>query len=123
MTIEYQQRSAWLGIRRGLTGKCPQCGAGPLFSSYLKVATTCSACAHETGLYRADDGPAYFTILIVGHVVIGPLFLLEFVRTWPVMSVFAVVIPTIIALTLLLLPRVKGAFVGVQWAVGDRGGR
>jgi uncharacterized protein (DUF983 family) len=94
-----------------------------LFSSYLKVATTCSACAHETGLYRADDGPAYFTILIVGHVVIGPLFLLEFVRTWPVMSVFAVVIPTIIALTLLLLPRVKGAFVGVQWAVGDRGGR
>lgn len=123
MTIEYQQRSAWVGVRRGLSGKCPQCGAGALFSSYLKVAATCSACAHETGLYRADDGPAYFTILIVGHVVIGPLLLLEFVRTWPVISVFAVVIPTIIALTLVLLPRVKGAFVGVQWAVGDRGGR
>jgi uncharacterized protein (DUF983 family) len=93
-----------------------------LFSSYLKIAPTCSSCAHETGLYRADDGPAYFTILIVGHLVIGPLLFLEFVRSWPLASVFAVVIPAIIALTLVLLPRVKGAFVGAQWAIGDGGG-
>lgn len=123
MSIQFQQRSAWAGIRRGLWGRCPHCGTGPLFSSYLKVAAACSSCAHETGLYRADDGPAYFTILIVGHFVIAPLLFLEFVRTWPTGWVFVIVIPAIIVLTLLLLPRVKGAFVGLQWAIGDRGGR
>lgn len=123
MTQSFQQRSVWTGIQRGLLGKCPHCGEGRLFSSYLKVAPGCAACGHDIGVYRADDGPAYFTILIIGHVVIAPLLFLEFVRTWPVLWVLALVIPTLVMATLLLLPRVKGAFVGVQWAIGDRGGR
>jgi uncharacterized protein (DUF983 family) len=123
LTAPFQQRSVLSGIQRGLSGRCPHCGEGGLFSSYLKVAPTCPACGHETGLYRADDGPAYFTILIVGHIVIGPLLFLEFVRTWPLGWIFAIVIPSIIALSLFLLPRVKGAFVGLQWALGDRARR
>jgi uncharacterized protein (DUF983 family) len=122
VTVAFQERSIWAGIRRGLRGKCPACGRGPLFSAYLKVASVCAACDHKVGLYRADDGPAYFTILIVGHLVIGPMLFLEFVRSWPVGWVLAIVIPCIIGLALFLLPRVKGAFVGVQWAVGDRSG-
>ncbi len=123
MTAQFQQRSIWAGLQRGALGRCPHCGEGRLFSSYLKVAPTCSACGHEIGLYRADDGPAYFTILIVGHLVVAPLLFLEFVRTWPVIWVMAILLPTIVILALVLLPRVKGAFVGVQWAVGDRSGR
>ena len=122
MTVEFQQRSAWIGVRRGLSGRCPQCGVGALFSSYLKVAPHCASCGHDTGIYRADDGPAYFTILIVGHLIIAPLLFLDLVLTWPVGWIMAVVIPSVVALALLVLPRVKGAFVGVQWAVGDRGG-
>lgn len=120
MSVPFQQRSIWSGLQRGLAGKCPHCGEGRLFSSYLKIAPRCASCGHDIGVYRADDGPAYFTILIVGHVVIAPLLFLEFVRSWPVGWVLALVIPAIIALSLALLPRVKGAFVGVQWAVGDR---
>lgn len=123
MTAQFQQRSIWAGLGRGLRGKCPACGEGRLFSTYLKLSPACSACRHEVGLYRADDGPAYFTILIVGHLVIGPLLFFEFVRTWPVGSVLAIVLPSIVGLALFLLPRVKGAFVGVQWAVDDRHGR
>lgn len=117
MTVQYQPRSIWTGIARGLAGRCPNCGEGRLFSSYLKQATTCSACGHELALYRADDGPAYFTILIVGHIVIAPLLFLEFVRTWPLIWIFGIVIPAIVVLSLVLLPRVKGAFVGLQWAL------
>jgi uncharacterized protein (DUF983 family) len=123
LNANFQQRSIWAGLQCGLGGRCPHCGQGHLFSSYLKVAPACSTCGHDTGVYRADDGPAYFTILIVGHLVIAPLLFLEFVRTWPVGWVLAIVIPVIVALALILLPRIKGAFVGVQWAVGDRGGR
>lgn len=123
MPAKFQQRSIWAGIRRGLVGKCPHCGDGRLFTAYLKVAPFCPSCGHAVGEYHADDGPAYFTILIVGHLVVGPMLFLDFVRTWPVAWVWAILIPSIIALSLLLLPRVKGAFVGVQWAVGDRSAR
>ena len=122
MTGTFERRSIWAGIRRGLWGRCPHCGEGWLFSSYLKVAPTCASCGHDVGQYRSDDGPAYFTILVVGHLVIGPMLFLEFVRTWPVGWVLAIVVPCIVGLALTLLPRVKGAFVGLQWAVGDRGG-
>lgn len=120
--MQFQQRSVWLGIRRGLAGKCPHCGEGRLFSSYLKVAPRCASCGHDVGVYRADDGPAYFTILIVGHLVIAPLLFSSIILTWSVGSLLALFLPAIVGLTLVLLPRVKGAFVGVQWAVGDRGG-
>jgi uncharacterized protein (DUF983 family) len=60
--------------------------------------------------------------MIVGHLVIGPLLLSDAVFTWPIEWLMALVLPSIVVLALVLLPRVKGAFVGVQWAVGDRSG-
>jgi len=92
-----------------------------LFSSYLKVEPRCGACGYELSQHRADDGPAYFTILIVGHIVVAPMLFTNFVLTWPVAWVLGILLPSIVGLSLVLLPRVKGAFVGVQWAVGDRG--
>lgn len=105
---------------RGLAGRCPQCGEGRLFSSYLKVVPTCPNCGHQLSQYRSDDGPAYFTILIVGHVVIAPALFTGAVLTWPLATLLTTAIVSLVGLTLALLPIVKGAFVGVQWAVGDR---
>lgn len=119
MSQSFKQRSVWEGLKRGLLGRCPQCGEGKLFRAYLKVVPACPSCGHALEQYRSDDGPAYFTILIVGHLVIAPMLLSEAVLTWPLAHLFAVLMPSIILLTLILLPRVKGAFVGVQWAVGD----
>jgi uncharacterized protein (DUF983 family) len=61
-------------IRRGVAHHCPACGRGKLFRRYLKVEKTCSACGHELARYPADDGPAYLTILLVGHLIVAPLF-------------------------------------------------
>lgn len=91
-----------------------------MFSSYLKVVPTCPSCGHGLAQYRADDGPAYFTILIVGHLVIAPALFTNAVLTWPLPTLMAVSLTSLVGLTLVLLPVVKGAFVGVQWAVGDR---
>ncbi len=113
------ERPVWTGIRNGLLGRCPACGEGRLFSRYLKVAPACTACRHPLAQYKSDDGPAYVTILIVGHLIVAPALFTEAVLTWPLERLFAVAIPTLVALTLTLLPRVKGAFVGAQWVVGD----
>ena len=99
-------------VSRGLRGRCPHCGDGHLFRSYLKVNPACPACGVDLARYPADDGPAYFTMLIVGHLVIAPLLFIPWV--WQASP--AVVIPVslvfLTAVTLSFLPWVKGAFIG-----------
>lgn len=107
----------FLGIRRGFCRNCPNCGHGRLFSGYLKVKPVCDDCGHDNGQYRADDAPPYFTMLIVGHLVVAPMLLFPFIWQAPVELVLAVTLPIVAALTLGLLPLVKGAVVGLHWAV------
>ena len=51
--------------------KCPACGKGAMFNAYLKVNDRCPACGEELHHHRADDAPPYFTMLIVGHIVVA----------------------------------------------------
>ncbi len=110
--------SAWLGLRRGARGRCPNCGEGSLFRAYLKIRTFCDICGHENGQYPADDAPPYFTILIVGHLVVAPLLAFRVIWTLPTGLLLAILLPALSALILLFLPIVKGAVVGVLWALG-----
>ncbi len=102
----------WNGWRR----KCPSCGNGPLLSGYLNVRDACQVCREELHHQRADDGPAYLTILIVGHLM-APLLLIVFEAWRPeplvLFTIFAI---GTVALSLYLLPRLKGAMIGLQWA-------
>lgn len=111
-----EDRPTWPAVRRGWRRKCPNCGNGPLLSGYLTVRGSCPVCREELHHHRADDGPAYLTILIVGHLM-APLLHIVFVRFRPeplvLFTVFAV---GCVALTLYLLPRIKGAIVAFQWA-------
>lgn len=105
------------GLKRGVLGKCPNCGEGKLFRRYLKVDPACHACQHDNAQYPADDAPPYFTILIVGHLVIGPLLLFPYIWEWPAHLVLLATLPVLAILSLIVLPRVKGVTVGLQWAI------
>ncbi len=106
-----------VGLTRGVRHRCPNCGEGRLYRGYLKVEPVCEACGHELGSYPADDGPAYFTILLVGHLVVAPLLLFPVIWEGPPLIVVPVCLTTLATLTLLLLPRVKGAVIGALWAI------
>ena len=111
-----EDRPTWPAVRRGWRRKCPNCGSGPLLSGYLTVRESCPVCREELHHHRADDGPAYLTILIVGHLM-APLLHIVFVRFRPEpLVLFTVFGVGCVALTLYLLPRIKGAIVGFQWA-------
>lgn len=103
-------------LLRGWRRRCPNCGAGPMLRGYLKVRDACPVCGEELHHHRADDGPAYMTILIVGHLL-APVLLFTFMKWRPEPLVMAVgfTIGTV-ALSLYLLPRLKGALVALQWA-------
>ena len=66
-----------IAIGRGLLGRCPACGKSHLFNGFLRVVPECQNCGAPLGLARADDAPPYFTILIVGHIVIPAMLILE----------------------------------------------
>jgi uncharacterized protein (DUF983 family) len=101
---------------RGWRRRCPSCGRGPLLRGYLKVRDTCPVCSEPMHHQRADDGPAYLTILIVGHIM-APALLFAFTRYRPDPLVLASVFSIgTVALSLFLLPRLKGMMVGIQWA-------
>ena len=103
-------------LRRGWRCRCPNCGAGPMLHSYLKVRDNCPVCGEALHHQRADDGPAYLTILIVGHIL-APLIYFVFVTYRPEPLVLASVFTTLtVALALFLLPRLKGMLVALQWA-------
>jgi len=104
------------GLRRGARRRCPHCGMGPLFEGYLKVKLICGACGNDNGRYPADDGPAYFTILLVGHLVIAPMLALSVIKAWPPALILVFALPLVTAATLALLPYIKGAWIGVLWA-------
>ncbi|MDU8927131.1 DUF983 domain-containing protein [Alisedimentitalea sp. MJ-SS2] len=103
-------------LRRGWRRRCPNCGAGPLLKGYLKVHDDCSVCRQELHHQRADDGPAYLTILIVGHLM-APMLHFVF-STWrpEPLTLFTIFAIGCITLSLYLLPRLKGAMIGFQWA-------
>jgi uncharacterized protein (DUF983 family) len=113
---EKEERDLWPALRRGFRRKCPNCGSGPMMKSYLKVRDTCTVCRENLSHHRADDGPAYLTILIVGHLM-APSLLFVFTRYRPeplvLFTIFAI---GCVSLSLYLLPRLKGAVVAFQWA-------
>lgn len=101
---------------RGAMRRCPACGKGPLFDGYLKIRDHCDDCGQDLSHQRADDGPAYLTILLVSHLG-APLMLAIFVAWRP--SAAALLLGFgigAVVLSLLLLPLIKGGFVGFQWA-------
>lgn len=106
---------------RGAAHRCPACGQGRLFKSYLKVSDACAVCAQELHHHRADDAPPYFTMLIVGHVLVGGVLAVE-QSLAPSSAVHAMIwLPLTIILCLLVLPITKGALVGLQWALRMHG--
>ncbi|MEM8570106.1 MAG: DUF983 domain-containing protein [Pseudomonadota bacterium] len=110
------ERDTRKAIVRGLALKCPCCGEAPIMEHYLDVRRVCPACGTELFHHRADDGPAWATILVTGHLM-APAMLTIYEVFRPAGWVMAVGFSVFfVLLSLFLLPRFKGAFVGVQWA-------
>jgi len=110
----------WRAMKRGLRLRCPSCGRAPLYRSYLKVEPVCPACGAENGEHRVDDAAAYFTVLIVGHVVVAPMLAFEVLWDASLALVLAITLPMVGLIALGVLPFIKGAIVGLLSAHARR---
>lgn len=110
----------WMRLAWAAAGRCPCCGRGKLFAAYLKPVAACAVCKEAYGHIRADDGPAWLTILIVGHIL-APFLLGGMPEAWPDWALVLAVMAATLLLTLLLLPRCKGVFIALIWRSGGIG--
>ncbi|HEU0117331.1 MAG TPA: DUF983 domain-containing protein [Alphaproteobacteria bacterium] len=102
-------------LKRAICERCPNCGQGKLYKSYLKQVDRCEVCGEEYGYIRADDGPAWLTILLAGHITV-PLYV-AFETSSDVPSPLHIFfwLAFITVLVLALLPRTKAVFLSVLW--------
>lgn len=110
-------RPLMTAMKRGFLGRCPHCGEGRLFRSFLKTVDRCDQCGEEMHHHRADDLPAYLVVVIVGHVIVGAFMAIEATSTLSTWQHLAIWVPLTIISALALLRPVKGAVVGLQWAL------
>lgn len=104
-------------VFRGVRHRCPGCGEGRLFSRYLKVEPACPRCARNLAQYRADDGPAYLTIVLIGHLLIAPLLFFPIIwQTKPIYSL-PILLTVLCVVTLVMLSVVKGGWIGLMYAL------
>ena len=120
-TAAAEKRDLWTAVKRGFRGRCPRCGQGKLFRAFLKVDDHCSVCGQDFTPHRADDLPAYLVIVIVGHIMVPLALMIETNYAPPVALQLSIYLPGTLILSLLLLQPIKGAVVGVQWALHMHG--
>jgi uncharacterized protein (DUF983 family) len=110
------ERNKKQAVIRGFMLKCPSCGVGKTLHKYLKVKDNCNHCGIDLHHASVDDGPAYFTLMIV-VAIIFPLFAVIYSNYDPNPLFVAIsLMGFATGLALWLLPRVKGVFIGLQWA-------
>lgn len=113
---EREKRVVAPPISAGLRGRCPRCGEGRIFRSFLGIKPSCEACGLDLAFADSGDGPAVFVMLLAGFVIVGfalwlelsyePAFWVHLVLTLP----FA----TIVCLG--MLRPLKGVMVALQYA-------
>ncbi|MFC0407552.1 DUF983 domain-containing protein [Roseomonas elaeocarpi] len=110
-----------VALWRGARNRCPVCEGGPVFAGFLKVVPQCQSCGTPLGELRADDAPPYFTIFIVGHLLLPPVFWVEKAYQPPMWVHMVVWLPLFAAVCTLMLRPIKGATVGLMLKLGFGG--
>jgi uncharacterized protein (DUF983 family) len=106
-----------------LMGRCPCCGQGKLFRSYLKQVDACSSCGEKFGAIRADDAAPWLTIILVGHIFLPLALAFVAVSTMPAWASAILWSLVLVGLSLLILPRAKALFIAILWHTGAPGSK
>ncbi len=101
-------------ILAGLLCRCPNCGRGPLFAGYMKVAARCKVCGYDLKAAESGDGPAVFILLIVGCIVLFGALIVDVRYRPPIWLHFVIWLPLAAVLSLALLRPFKGVMIALQ---------
>ena len=118
---DLEPRPLFRSLARGFIGRCAHCGKGHLFGKFLKPVAQCEICGEDFTHQRADDAPPYFTMVLVGHILVPVLLAVQLTTQLTVAQHLMIWLPLTAILTVGLLQPVKGAIIAVQWALRMHG--
>lgn len=118
MNTGAERVSAPLAAWRGLRLRCPNCGARTLFRAYLKLNTACPACGADFSRSETADVAPYVTTFIIGLVFMPSLVVLGLRAPSDAPWFMPGLLVGIVAVALILLPRVKGVLAALLWRAG-----
>lgn len=102
-------------LQAALLCRCPRCGKGKLFKGLLTLQPTCPVCGLDLGRSDTGDAGAVIVIMVLGAIVIGLAFWVEF-RFNPPLWVHAILWPVVtVPLAVLLTRPMKAALVALQF--------
>lgn len=107
----------------GLKGRCPRCGQGALFESFLTVGEQCKSCGLSYSFADAGDGPAFFVSSAGMIPAVAFVLWMEFSVGAPYWLNALLTIPLLFAVCVLPLRPLKGYMVALQYVNDAHEGR
>lgn len=102
-------------LQAALRCRCPRCGKGKVFEGLLTLQTACPVCGLDLGQSDTGDAGAVGVIMVLGALVVGMAFWVEF-HLSPPLWVHAILWPVVtIPLAVLIMRPVKAALVAAQF--------
>jgi uncharacterized protein (DUF983 family) len=102
-------------LETALRCRCPRCGKGRLYRKILEVRAHCAHCGLDLAGNDAGDGAAALVILVLGAIIVGMAFWVEF-RFAPPLWLHAIIWPLItIPLAIALIRPAKAALIAMQY--------
>lgn len=98
-----------------LRARCPRCGSGFLYKGFLTIADSCSTCGLSFSEHEQGDGPAVFSIFIVGSFVAVFAAITEVMFEPPYWLHAAIWIPAVIIGSLLAIRTTKAILIALQY--------
>ena len=94
---------------------CPRCGKGRLFQGVLTLRRICPVCGLDYGQADTGDGGAVILIMVIGFIVVGMAFWVEFHFSPPLWA-HALLWPGVTTpLAVMLMRPMKAALVASQF--------
>lgn len=109
--------------KAGLSGCCPRCGQGRLFSGMLKFKPACTNCGLDFAALEVGDGAVVFVVMIANVLVLGGALALENAFSPPVWVHVLLWPPVIVFVCVWLTRLIKGVLLAHQHARSANPGR
>lgn len=103
-------------LGRGFKGRCPACGSARLFGRFLKPVAACASCGSDWTVQRADDFPAYLSVLVSGHLLVPIVVEANLHYDMPTAAQMILWPAAAAALALTLIQPMKGLVIALIWA-------
>ena len=110
-------------LRRALGRRCPVCGDGEIFASFLRLRRACTSCRwlveREPGTVT---GAMYFVSIITQLFAVFLLALFWIATGWSLGVKIAIAVPLLMVFSILSLPYMRALWVAVDYYTDVKSG-